>query len=351
MLDVFESTTLAILWEYQGDNILKFLYEHRQVTHNTAEAGHPHKRKNQSVQTDDDTAEARRHMERRAVVLDKLIEDLLPELLKALHEIPPRKALEQLFAEQNTQTRTLSEQQQEMLLLLQRVYSVSTTPDADNQSAVQSLAAKVEAIDVRLNGILDMLADVSKNTQDRDGQLTTVTNGIDRIRSRHEADGAAVSHLSECVNRMDSTLTEISSRACSTPKHFADAATETMDFSCDKAHQSYDSDGHVETTASSHTNSFSPDAALSSSEDHPAPPVDALSPDIPANSETESVESEATVERIHALTALKEPEPNTASASEAILRENSSTAANPKPRRFSIRKGLKRSSWFGKKPL
>ncbi|KAJ2081231.1 hypothetical protein H4R24_002500 [Coemansia sp. RSA 988] len=351
LLDAFESTTLAIFSKYQGDNILKFLYKHRHVTHNATEAGCVHESKDQAVQTDGHTSEARNHAERRAVVLDKLIEDLLPELLKALHEIPPRKAIEQLVAQQSTQMHNLSEQHQDMLLLLQRMYSVSTTSDTENQSALQALSVKVEAIDMGLNRILDMLEEVSKTTHHRNEQLTTVADGIDMIGSKHEASAAMVLQLSKCVNRMDTTLTEINTRPRSTPKHFADAATETSEPFYDKAHQSHVSDSHPETVASLHISASSPDAALPGNGHRLTSPIDPPSPGIPANSETDSVESEATVERMHAMTALKEIEPNAAPTSETMPEVDTSTAANSKSRRFSIRKSLKRHSWLGKKPL
>ncbi|PIA17334.1 hypothetical protein COEREDRAFT_86325 [Coemansia reversa NRRL 1564] len=351
MLDLLESTTLAILWKYQGDNVLKFLYEQKLVTQNTAKAGHTYELRNQTVQTDDHTYLAREHMERRSLVLDKLIEDLLPELLKALHEIPPRKVLEQNFVEQNTQIRSISDQHQEMLVLLQQMCPVFATSDSENRLAVQLLTAKIEAVDRRLDRILERLEEVSKATRHRDGQLAPFTDGIDILRSNQEADAVVVSQSSESDSRPDSALTETNTGGRSALNCFADATTETGDISLDLVHQSHVSDSYHKKVAGFHINAVSPDVDLSGSQYHPAPPVDTLSLKTPTKNEMDSVESEATTERLHALTASKETGPIAVPASAVLFGENAFSAVNTKPRRFSIRRGLKQRSWFGKKSL
>ncbi|KAJ2904051.1 hypothetical protein GGI21_004348, partial [Coemansia aciculifera] len=94
VLDMFERNMLTFVWEYQGGNILTYMHQqyHKQpgavamaCTHSSAVL-RQQKLKSQTTQTEDSVGDilTRQHIE----ALDKLASNLMPNLLRALNELP-----------------------------------------------------------------------------------------------------------------------------------------------------------------------------------------------------------------------------------------------------------------------
>ncbi|KAJ2462989.1 hypothetical protein GGI03_004128 [Coemansia sp. RSA 2337] len=237
VLDVFESTMLMVVWEYQGDNILKFLYQHHYIQSGAAVVcAHPvtalqQRSKSQSTQTDDslDAVLARQQI----LALDKLVNDLMPGLLCALSELPQRGALDCQLV------RHTCEQNQSSPL-------VSIEPELQPQSAcssgeldaieagLQILVDKIGIVDTRLSQLQHAISDTplaitASRAGGHDDRLAAVVDSLNAVKAKCEIDRMLALQLVQSLSVLDTTLASIDLSPCETARQVADAIVQTDD--------------------------------------------------------------------------------------------------------------------------
>ncbi|KAJ2709062.1 hypothetical protein H4R19_004439 [Coemansia spiralis] len=107
------------------------------------------------MQTDGCVPEAhelRQRRRSRAAAVDRLLEELLPEILQACRAMSRRAELEHAAREQaNLMTRTLGEQNRAMIEDLLQTCAAAREASAAARLSIQDLASKVDGIDRRLS--------------------------------------------------------------------------------------------------------------------------------------------------------------------------------------------------------
>ncbi|KAJ2675300.1 hypothetical protein GGI25_004038 [Coemansia spiralis] len=226
VLDVFENAMLNMVWDYQGDNILRFLYEHQRADANRKSDGVIGKvrvdgrllrakistsSRSFGMQTDDCTMSlGAREREKRDMLMDKILEDLVPALLEVLHSIPQRSEMEAIYKEQlgMVQNLQLAGNRKPLLLTLSDCEETSNSKDerCDIGSVLQGLAKRVGQVDGRVVQVLRALEGESKSNALVDERLAILVDGLGAVKEKCEADRALALHMMQCLERIDSTI-------------------------------------------------------------------------------------------------------------------------------------------------
>ncbi|KAJ2805874.1 hypothetical protein H4S07_003919, partial [Coemansia furcata] len=237
VLDVFESTMLKVVWEYQGDNVLKFLFQHHYIQSGMAEVSarpaaalHRHG-KSQSTQTDDFPDVALAHQQIQA--LDKLINDLMPGLLSALSELPQRGDLGCHLVHQ------ASEKNQSLLLTstkseLQSRSACSSGELDAIKAGLQILVYKTGKVDARLSQLQHAISEAplaitTSRSGEHNGHLASVVDSLNAVKAKCEIDRMVALQLVQSLATLDTTLACIDISPCETARQVADAIVQTDD--------------------------------------------------------------------------------------------------------------------------
>ncbi|KAJ2856772.1 hypothetical protein FB639_006070, partial [Coemansia asiatica] len=227
-LDTFESIMLSFVWEYQGENILQFLFKHQYVqagtlvinktsSNRTMQAGNVQAR---GVQTE--AAEANgistKQRSTRDALIDKMLEDLVPALLHALHEMPKRNELAELAHEQTQLVKSIYEKQQKLM-------ADHNQPDNGHSDIVapvlQLLISRVNAVDTRLFHVLSKL-DSSKDGREInaevDNRLKPLIESLGAVKAKYEADRILAAEVMQSLANLDKVIS-----TTAVPKRHADA--------------------------------------------------------------------------------------------------------------------------------
>ncbi|KAJ2509949.1 hypothetical protein H4217_008095 [Coemansia sp. RSA 1939] len=233
ILDRFEDVMLNILWDYQGENILHFLYRHQQSKAKDGSGDDSVGRvridgkmlsmrvagslQSVGVQTDDCTMSLGvREREKRNNLMDKILEDLVPALLQVLHSVPQKRELEAMYREQVALIQTVQQSAhgvENTSLLLPS----DTGNDKDYQTqimgrsqdvgkALQDLANRVGAVDDRVVQVLQELESEERESVFASERLGVLVEGLGAVREKCEADKALALHMIQSLERMDTTL-------------------------------------------------------------------------------------------------------------------------------------------------
>ncbi|KAJ2355643.1 hypothetical protein GGF43_002564 [Coemansia sp. RSA 2618] len=348
LLDLFESLMLSILWEYQGENILKFLYKHRNLAHNPVGTSTRTKHRSQAMQTDSaaykEYEEKQQQQARRSAVIDKLVEDLVPELLGALYAMPQKSEIDGLLGKHIGGLQGASTQQLQALAQLQQTFNAHGIAIG---SAVQGLDARANAVDEQLVHTSSALEAVRDTASGIDNRVAELVGEFSAAKVKYAANAAALEQLSQSIARLDTMIAENSARDHAANKHNVAVATEHMSESraAPKALHIVESATTIRTT--NEASNIARSAPLAT-ECQVEPKTANNSPTAASGSrDSDDGHSDTTVERIYAIDALKELEPTT--APEPDMHSYSQTASI-KSHRFSLRREFKRRSLFGKRP-
>ncbi|KAJ2861793.1 hypothetical protein GGI22_002359 [Coemansia erecta] len=225
MLDTFEDAMLTILWDYQGENILRFLYEHQQSSSAKRSDGDGTVARvcidgkmlcakvagcarSVAMQTDDCAMSLGvREREKRNKLMDKILEDLVPALLQVLHSIPQRSEMEVMYREQIALIQTVQQGACSGPLLLDDEHPVPAgAGHADIGQALQGLTERVGAVDERVLQVLQALESEARSSTLVDARLGVLVEGLGAVREKCEADRALALHMMQCLERIDGTL-------------------------------------------------------------------------------------------------------------------------------------------------
>ncbi|ORX72756.1 hypothetical protein DL89DRAFT_82589 [Linderina pennispora] len=217
LIELFENTMLTIVWEYQGDNLLKFLYTHSHIPQ--AALKHSETR-SQGVQTTDlDTHDlARNARQRRDVLMTQVLEDLVPALLQALHAMPQRGELDRMSQEQTQWAKIIASQQRQ--LMDAKMHDESLEAYTQIAATLQVLVSRIGSVDERLIRALN----VSSGHVDQ--QLVSLQDGLGRVSRECELDKSAISELVVRLSQLDNVLMSIAASPRTLPGK-TDAAVDT----------------------------------------------------------------------------------------------------------------------------
>ncbi|KAJ2381436.1 hypothetical protein H4S02_006206 [Coemansia sp. RSA 2611] len=334
LLDVFEGIMLTILWEYQGENILQFLYEHRHLAHNPVATHRQNRHRSLSTQTDDaatgEFAEEQQQQLKRQVTRDRIIEELVPELLKTLNKVPKTGDVEQVLSKQLAVPAKALEQQLEQLADLQQSVKSCADSNAGMELAVQALGDTVNTINEYFRQAVDALEADWTIARDIGDQVATLSDSIMSVKLDNNIHAATLERLVQDVAQLDARLSEDISAKQSAPQ-LVDVAVNTADL------HAVSSTATVRTVNEPNNTAWSPSLAANRRPDIAAPSSSC--------SDSGDSHSDATVDRIHALTALKELAPKA-----ELDTQHESQLSSTKSHRFSLRREFKRRSLFGKRP-
>ncbi|KAJ2655004.1 hypothetical protein IWW48_005770 [Coemansia sp. RSA 1200] len=329
ILDRFEDTMLNILWDYQGENILHFLYKHQQSKANDGSgdgsvgrvridgkmlsmrvAGHL---QSVGMQTDDCTLSLGvREREKRNNLMDKILEDLVPALLQVLHSVPQRSELEAMYREQVALIQTVQQSahgvENTSLFLSSdtsndkgcRTQMMGRSQDIGKE--LQDLANRVGAVDDRVVQVLQELESEERNSSFASERLGVLVEGLGAVREKCEADKALALHMIQCLERIDTTLASA----------IATTATKPLCFDTDVYQSNNNNNADSDNNGSAQATPSQKDAAT-------CPPAAAL----PANSGYNAVPS-----RVCSAQYNSEYDYNSDSARSAITDDNASFASN-----------------------
>ncbi|KAJ2755186.1 hypothetical protein GGI19_001852 [Coemansia pectinata] len=383
VLDIFESTMLMVVWEYQGDNILKFLFKHHYIQSGTAVVcAHPatalqHRGKSQSTQTDDslDAVLARQQIQ----ALDKLVNGLMPGLLCALSELPQRGALDcQLVNQACEQNLSLPLISTEPELQPQSVCS-SGELDAI-EAGLQILVDKIGIVDTRLSQLQHAISEaplaiIASRTGEHDDRLASVVDSLNAVKAKCEIDRMLALQLVQSLAALDTTLASIDLSPCETARQVADAIVQTDDPAQDVSRNNSVFTELAETQVATpiHTGTEQPEMLYSSSSSISTDDAAAADEDSAGDAEASTSDSDqCSVRSLKSLQMYANSEKMTSlvgtsdimavnitrdlpfTAQPVVPIESGKSEAPPpikiyKQYRFSIRRGIKRYSWFGKK--
>ncbi|KAJ1901130.1 hypothetical protein LPJ81_003811 [Coemansia sp. IMI 209127] len=433
MLDTFEDAMLTILWDYQGENILRFLYEHQQSSSaNRGDGDGTVARvcidgkmlcakvagcsRSVAMQTDDCAMSLGvREREKRNKLMDKILEDLVPALLQVLHSIPQRSEMEAMYREQIALIQTVQQGACDGPLLLvngndDEHRAPASAGHADIGQALQGLTERVGAVDERVVQVLQALESEARSSTLVDARLGVLVEGLGAVREKCEADRALALHMMQCLERIDGTIASAiaaaESKALGVPEHpqldgdaqatpptqhgadcgaYPDAISPSLAYSgrdavsshaCSARYNSdddYDSacarSAIVDDDASCASNTRAQSRAASTRDDGaggastPNPVHLKMIAADPASSQMSKREtSDVTLPRAMSTTAedLLWPTSNEQSDKPRVglgLSASKDDADSPRAqttgrvrRKFSLRREIKRHSWFGKKP-
>ncbi|KAJ2853369.1 hypothetical protein J3B02_003175 [Coemansia erecta] len=389
-LDTFESIMLSFVWEYQGENILQFLFKHQYVqagtlvinktsSNRTMQAGNVQAR---GVQTE--AAEANgistKQRSTRDALIDKMLEDLVPALLHALHEMPKRNELAELAHEQTQLVKSIYEKQQKLM-------ADHNQPDNGHSDIVapvlQLLISRVNAVDTRLFHVLSKL-DSSKDGREInaevDNRLKPLIESLGAVKAKYEADRILAAEVMQSLANLDKVIS-----TTAVPKRHADAWVETESFisilsesasnassslaaplakeDCDNPiEQGTDvssqlsaensclrSDNNSICSIKSSPRNISPGADSTNEDRVPLVTIERVvstssSDQDPVPFAKEKIPSDTTLRKVH---YYKSSIKNTSSKDDDPAHVQGTK--NRSSRRFSLKNGIRRHSWFGKK--
>ncbi|KAJ2492111.1 hypothetical protein IWW37_001688 [Coemansia sp. RSA 2050] len=380
VLDVFESTMLLVVWEYQGDNILKFLFKHHYIQSGTAVVcAHPvaspnlHS-KSQSIQTGDSIDAVLAHKQIQA--LDKLANDLIPSLLCALDELPQRGALGcHAEYQANEQNQRLLPTSAESELELQAVCPSRELHTIE--ARLQVMVDKIGNVDTRLARLQCAISEaplpiIASCTARHDDILTSVIDGLNALKAKCGFDRMLALQLVQSLATLDATLANIELSPLGTGRQVADVIIQTDDHAQNVSRN--DSmftelaETHVATPI--HNGTEQPEVMYSSSSSISTDDAAAADDDSASDAEASTSDSDqcsvrslkslkmyTNAEKMTPLVATSDVVPGIitqgppATAHLAVQPEYGRSEVSPptKTYRFSIRRGIRRYSWFGKK--
>ncbi|KAJ2542790.1 hypothetical protein GGF49_002590 [Coemansia sp. RSA 1853] len=338
-LDLVEGIMLSVLWEYQGENILKFLYEYRHLAHTPVDAPTQVKYRSCAVQTDNAVyreyeKEQQTQVQRKAVV-DRLIEDMIPELLNALHAVPQKHEIEHMLSKQLERAQEALEQQQQEL----KMHGTGV------ESAVKELDSRMRVVDERLAHTSNALDTNQNNTRDIDARVAVLSDKFSSIKSTCTTNAGILEQITQSITQLDAKLAN-NTRLYNTKKHNVAVATEHSDELGSTSTDLHIAESATTIRTANESNNIA--RSVSFSANHPAISKAANDRPAPENSsrDFEDEHSDTTVERIHAIDALKELEPTLTLEPDA---HHDSQMSSIKSHRFSLRREFKRRSLFGKR--
>ncbi|KAJ2410485.1 hypothetical protein J3F80_000516 [Coemansia sp. RSA 2526] len=338
-LDLVEGIMLSVLWKYQGENIVKFLYKYRHLAHAPADVPSHVKYRSYAVQTDsavykDYEKEQLKQVQRKAVV-DKLIEDMIPELLNALHAVPQKHEIEIMLSKQLERAQGALEQQQHEL----------KAHGAVVESAVNELDSRMRVVDERLVHTSNALYTNQNNTKDINARVAVLSEKFSSIKSTCTANAGILKQITQSLTQLDAKVAN-NTRVYAASKRNVAVATEHSDESGSTSPDLHIAESATTIRTANESNNIT--RSVSFSANHPVISKAANDKSTPRNSsrDFEDKHSNATIERIHAIDALKELEPAPTQEPDA---HHGSQMSSIKSHRFSLRREFKRRSLFGKR--
>ncbi|KAJ2507763.1 hypothetical protein IWW47_000950 [Coemansia sp. RSA 2052] len=368
---------LTFVWEYQGENILKYLFQHHYIQSGVAVVcAHPsaalqQHSKSQTTQTE--TSPGDELVRQQVETLDRLANDLMPSLLSALNELPQQVESGWQLVHGIGKQNQISSSVAVDLELQPLLSSCSSGKLGAIEAGLQSLVDKIGKADICLSQLQHAIAEAplttARHAEEYDDRLASVVNNLSAVKTKCEADCMLALQLVQSlaaldatldtlpreaamqvadaivqtdeptqeVSRNDSMFTDLAETQVATPTHAGNEHAEMM----------YSSSSSISTDDDAEDSANDADASTSDSdqssvrslkslqmyanEDKMAPLVG--NSDSIATSATQDPPSEAAL-----------ADPAGAGKPEAI---QSSKAA--RHNRFSIRRGIRRYSWFGKK--
>ncbi|KAI8324935.1 hypothetical protein GQ54DRAFT_295769 [Martensiomyces pterosporus] len=351
LFGVFENTMVTILWEYQGDNIVGFLYNHSylQKLPLPADSRRPALGvTSRGVQTDEQDIYglAREARLRRDVLMGKVLDDLVPALLQALHSMPQKGELERMASAQSQWVEAIREQQTKLLDAQasrkeREEEEEERSGHVDVAGALGLLLDRVGSMDERLIRVLG---------EDRGGEvgerLEGLLNDLGAVRAEYEGDRQLVLELIQRVARLDAALSAVDlaapAPAAATGRQVADAAVGA-DESESESEGEEDVDASIRSIRSHPTENGSDETKETIAMDEPenAPPKIAK----PA-ADGESKDPPKLPEAKQPIAAPKDQpaaEPRKSTGSIPTRRQSG------RPRQHSFKEEMKKHLWFGKR--
>ncbi|KAJ2516343.1 hypothetical protein H4217_004642 [Coemansia sp. RSA 1939] len=275
ILDRFEDVMLNILWDYQGENILHFLYKHQQSKAKDGSGDDSIGRvringkmlsmrvagnlQSTGVQTDDCTMSLGvREREKRNNLMDKILEDLVPALLQVLHSVPQKSELEAMYREQVALIQTVQQSAhgvENTSLLL----ASDTGNDKDCQmqmmsrsqdigKALQDLANRVGAVDDHVVQVLQELESEERESVFASERLDVLVEGLGAVREKCEADKALALHMMQSLERMGTTLASAIATTATKPLCFDTNVYQSNNNNNDDDDNDSDNNGSAQAT-------------------------------------------------------------------------------------------------------
>ncbi|KAJ1966004.1 hypothetical protein GGI12_000378 [Dipsacomyces acuminosporus] len=230
-LAALEDALVALVWAYQGENILKFFYTRGylkplpapelQAPASTGRADPQASTVSCGVQTDEQDLHgmAREARLRRDVLMGKVLDELVPALLQALHAMPKKGELEKMSSEYHAWIEAVHEQQRK-LLEDQTSYMAEKdswcdeyeTTAAERMSSTQiastldALVARVGTMDERLIRLLGNDASLGQRESEVSEKLSDLMDDLGYVRSEYENDRVLVLELAQRVVKLDAIL-------------------------------------------------------------------------------------------------------------------------------------------------
>ncbi|KAJ2503248.1 hypothetical protein GGH96_000500 [Coemansia sp. RSA 1972] len=338
-LDLVEGIMLSVLWEYQGENILKFLYKYRHLAHTPADIPTQVKHRSCAVQTDNAAykeyeKEQQKQVQRKAVV-DKLIEDMIPELLSALHAVPQKHEIEIMLSRQLERAQEALEQQQHEL----KAHGTGV------ESAVKELDSRMRIVDERLAHTSNALDTNQNNTKDIDARVAVLSDNFSSIKSTCTTNAATLEQITQSITQLDAKLAN-STRHHAAKKHNVAVATEHSDELGSTSTDLHIAESATTIRTANESNNITRSVLFSANHPDISKATNDKSTPVTNSRDSEDEHSDTTIDRIHAIDALKELEPTQTLEPDA---HHDSQMSSIKSHRFSLRREFKRRSLFGKR--
>ncbi|KAJ2456652.1 hypothetical protein GGF42_003138 [Coemansia sp. RSA 2424] len=380
VLDVFESTMLTFVWEYQGENILKYLFQHHYIQSGVAVAcAHPsaalqQHSKSQTTQTETSPGDelARQQVE----TLDRLANDLMPSLLSALNELPQQVEsgwqLVHGIGEQSPSPSSVAVD----LELQPLLSSCASGKLGAIEAGLQSLVDKIGKADIRLSQLQHAIAEAplttARHAEEYDDRLASVVNNLSAVKAKCEADRMLALQLVQSLAALDATLASLDTLPREAAMQVADAIVQTDEptqevsrndsmftdlAETQVATPTHTGNEHAEMMYSSSSSISTDDDAEDSANDADASTSDSDQCSVRSLKSLQMYANEGKMAPLVgnsdsiATSAMQDPPSEAALADPAGTGKPEAIQSSKAARhnRFSIRRGIRRYSWFGKK--
>ncbi|KAJ1847813.1 hypothetical protein LPJ73_004154, partial [Coemansia sp. RSA 2703] len=370
LLDIFESAMLSVVWEYQGENILKFLYKHHYVQSGALVVHDQRPNVTGDIDKDDVILpEIQQLRATRDLLVDNILEDLVPALLQALHGMPKKVELERLD-EETIPTEQAGEEH--ILALSNQDEKYCDKSDPDIMPVLLQLTANLNSVNDRLLRIIGVLEDSVEGlgccSVQTDERLSLLVDGLSSVKVKCEADKLLATRVMDSLAKLESVLSEPHVQHKVNVPLYMDASVATD--SLENIHQSHNTSSElatrlatpancemaagpkddntsidIDTSDSGSSEIIKPQCLTCASDNRNHEAVSRIvidgyisSSNISHNDQapiTGKIPSDATLRRVRY------------SESDRKHEKSESTASRPQSRRFSLRKEIRRHTWFG----